>query len=99
MQSTTKSSLIYLPFKGKQGESTIWSLKNILKQVLLENVELKFVYVRTKLSSKFQIKDRKKTSINATLYIMLNVKNAVRTILAKQVEGCKIMLMIIQAKI
>ena len=44
--------------KGKQGESTLCSLTNTLKEVLLENVESGFVYTRTKLSSKFQIKDR-----------------------------------------
>ena len=55
-----KTSLISLPYKGKQGENVIRSLRNTLDKILPQDVEPKFIYTRTKLSAKFQIKDKTK---------------------------------------
>ena len=51
---------IFLPYNGKQDESTIRSFKNTIKKVFSENVKPKYVYAVTKLPSKFQIKYRTK---------------------------------------
>ena len=47
-----------LPCKGKVGETTLKSLRNTLKSVILENNTCKVIYTRTKLASKFNIKDK-----------------------------------------
>ena len=55
-----KTPLISLPYKGKQGENVIRSLRNTLDKILPQDVEPKFIYTGTKLSTKFQIKDKTK---------------------------------------
>ena len=55
-----KTPLISLPYKGKQGENVIRSLKNTLDKILPQDVKPKFIYTGTKLSAKFQIKDKTK---------------------------------------
>ena len=55
-----KTSLISLPYKGKQGENVIRSLRNTLDKILSQNVEPKIIYTGTKLSRKFQIKNKTK---------------------------------------
>ena len=50
--------LLMLPYKGKVGETTLKSLRNTLKSVILENNTCKVIYTRTKLASKFNIKDK-----------------------------------------
>ena len=52
--------MISLPYKGKQCENVIRSLRNTLDKVLPQDVEPKFVYTRAELSAKFQIKDKTK---------------------------------------
>ena len=52
--------MISLLYKGKQGENVIRSLRNTLDKILLEDVEPKFIYTESKLSVKFQIKDKTK---------------------------------------
>ena len=69
-----KTSLISLPYKGKQGENVIDSVKNLL----YEDVEPKCVYTGTKLSAKFQIKEKTKENINMILHIMQNVQNMMK---------------------
>ena len=46
--------------KGKQGENFVRSLRNTLVKILPQDVEPKFIYTGTKLSTKFQIKDKTK---------------------------------------
>ena len=60
MELLIRTSLISLPYKGKQGENVICSLTSTLDKVLPQDVEPKFVYTGTKLSAKFQIKDKTK---------------------------------------
>ena len=50
--------LLILPFNGKVGETTLTSLRNTLKSVITENNTCKVIYTRTKLASKFNIKDK-----------------------------------------
>ena len=50
--------LLMLPYKGKVGETTLKSLRNTLKSVIPENNTCKIIYTRTKLASKFNIKDK-----------------------------------------
>ena len=52
--------MISLPYKGKQGENVIHSLRNNLDKVLPQDVQAKFVYTGTKFSAKFQINDKTK---------------------------------------
>ena len=52
--------MISLPYKGKQGENVIRSQRNILVKILQQDVEPKFIHTGTKLSAKFQIKDKTK---------------------------------------
>ena len=42
-----------LPYKEKQGENVIHSLRSTLDKVLPQDVEPKFVYTGTKLPAKF----------------------------------------------
>ena len=49
--------LLMLPYKGKVGEKTLKSLRNILKSVIPANNTCKIIYTGTKLASKFNIKD------------------------------------------
>ena len=49
--------LLMLPYKGKVGETTLKSLRNILKSVIPANNTCKIIYTGTKLASKFNIKD------------------------------------------
>ena len=55
-----KTPLISLPYKGKQGENVIRFLRNTLDKILPQGVEPKFIHTGTKLSAKFQIKDKTK---------------------------------------
>ena len=55
-----KTTLISLPYKRKQGENVIRSLRNTLDKILPQDVEPKFIYTGTELSTKFQIKDKTK---------------------------------------
>ena len=50
--------LLMLPYKGKIGETTLKSLRNILKSVKPANNMCKIIYTRTKFASKFNIKDK-----------------------------------------
>ena len=50
--------MISLPYKRKQGENVIRSLRNTLDKILKQDVEPKFIYTETKLSVRFQIKDK-----------------------------------------
>ena len=60
-QAKTKTEenehLLMLPYKGKVGETTLKSLRNILKSVIPANNTCKIIYTGTKLASKFNIKD------------------------------------------
>ena len=49
--------LLMLPYKGKVGKTTLKSSRNILKSVMPVNITCKIIYTRTKLASKFNIKD------------------------------------------
>ena len=61
-QAKTKTEenehLLMLPYKGKVGETTLKSLRNILKSVIPANNTCKIIYTGTKLASKFNIKDK-----------------------------------------
>ena len=57
---SVKTPLISLPYKGKQGENVIRSLRNSLDKTLPQDVKPKFIFTGTKLSTKFQIKDKTK---------------------------------------
>ena len=48
-----KTPLISLPYKGKQDENVICSLRNTLDKILPQDVEPKFIYTGTKFSTKF----------------------------------------------
>ena len=50
--------LLMLPYKGKIGETTLKSLRNILKSVKPANNTCKIIYTRTHLAWKFNIKDK-----------------------------------------
>ena len=52
--------MISLWYKGKQGENVILSLRNTLDKILPVDVEPKFIYTGTKLSARFQIKNKTK---------------------------------------
>ena len=49
--------LLMLPCKGKVGETRLKSLRNTLKYVMRANNTCKIIYNKTKLASKFNIKD------------------------------------------
>ena len=49
--------LLMLPYKIKVGETTLKSLWNTLESVIPVNNTCKIIYTRTKLASKFNIKD------------------------------------------
>ena len=49
--------LLMLPYKGKVGETTLKCLLNTLKSVMSVNNTCKIIYTKTKLASKFNIKD------------------------------------------
>ena len=55
-----KTSFTSLPYKGKQSENVILCLRNTLDKILPQNVKPRFVYTATKLSAKFEIKDKTK---------------------------------------
>ena len=50
--------MLILPYKGKVGGATLKSLRNALKSVIPANNTCKIIYTRTKLASKFNIKDK-----------------------------------------
>ena len=52
--------MISLRYKGKQGENVIRSLRNTLDKILPHDAEPKFIFTESKLSAKFQIKDKTK---------------------------------------
>ena len=54
----TKQRLICLPYQGQQGETAIRSMKRALKTIIGDKVDTKVVYTSTKLSTKFNIKDK-----------------------------------------
>ena len=72
-----KAPLIGLPYKGKQGENVIRSLRNTLDKILPQAVE-KFIYTGTKLSTKFQIKDKTKDEHKHDLVYYENVQNVMK---------------------
>ena len=55
-----KTSLISPPFKRKQDENVICSLRNTLDKIIQQDAEPKFLCTGTKLSPKFQIKGKTK---------------------------------------
>ena len=53
-----KEHLLMLPYKGKVGETTLKSLRNTLTFVIPANNTCEIIYTGTKLTSKFNIKDK-----------------------------------------
>ena len=49
---------LMLPYKGKVGEATRKTLRNILKSIVPANSTCKIIYTGTKLASKFNTKDK-----------------------------------------
>ena len=88
--------MISLPYKGKQEENVSRSPRNTLDKILQHDVIPKFVYTGTKLSAKFQIKNKTKDEHKNDL---LNVQNVMKVKQQKQEEDCKIGLMNIREKI
>ena len=70
-----KTSMISLPYKGKQEENVSRSLRNTLDKILQHDVIPKFIYTGTKLSAKFQIKNKTKDEHKNDL---LNVQNVMK---------------------
>ena len=50
-------------------------MNNSLRRILLDNAKTRVTYTRQKLSTKFQIKDKKKIKTNTILLITVNVQN------------------------
>ena len=50
--------LLMLPYKSKVGETTLKSLRSILKSVIPANNTCKIIHTGTKLAPKFNIKDK-----------------------------------------
>ena len=50
-------------------------MNNSLRRILLDNAKTRVTYTGQKLSTKFQIKDKKKIKTNTILLITVNVQN------------------------
>ena len=53
-----KELMLEIPYAGKEGESIIKGLKNTLRRNLPENLECRIIQTGTKLSKRFNIKDK-----------------------------------------
>ena len=63
-------------------------MNNSLRRILLDNAKTRVTYTGQKLSTKFQIKDKKKIKTNTILLITVNVQNQlVMTIIQAKLEG------------
>ena len=80
-------------------QNVICSLRNTLDNALPQDDGPKFVYTGTKVSVKFQIKDKTKGDHSMILYIMQNVQNGMKVMYEKQEENCKTGLMNVREKI
>ena len=50
-------------------------MNNSLRRILLDNAKTRVTYTGQKLSTKFQIKDKKKIKTNTILLITVNIQN------------------------
>ena len=63
-------------------------MNNSLRRILLNNAKTRVTYTGQKLSTKFQIKDKKKIKTNTILLITVNVQNQlVMKIIQAKLEG------------
>ena len=63
-------------------------MNNSLRRILLDNAKTRVTYTGQKLSTKFQIKDKKKIKTNTILLITVNVQNQlVMKIIQAKLEG------------
>ena len=56
--TTEKKYMLVLPYQGKKGDFIIKSMKKRFRNLLLQCIVPKGVFTSSKLSSKFQVKDR-----------------------------------------
>ena len=63
-------------------------MNNSLRRILLDNAKTRVTYTGQKLSTKFQIKDKKKIKTNTILLITVNIQNQlVMKIIQAKLEG------------
>ena len=63
-------------------------MNNSLRRILLDNAKTRVTYTGQKLSTKFQIKDKKKIKTNTILLITVDVQNQlVMKIIQAKLEG------------
>ena len=77
----TKQQLLCLPYQGQQGETAIRSMRRALNTIIGDKVDTKVVYTSTKLSTKFDIKDKtlKEHENNVVYKIECPDKNCYKT--------------------
>ena len=60
MNATSKQIQLVLPYTGKRGNNIIQKMRRKLNKHLKDDVKVMIMYQRTKLSSRFQVKDQTK---------------------------------------
>ena len=81
LESENRRHLLVLPYQGEQGSRLVKSLKRSITKLLPEATQLEFGFTGSKLSTHFQIKDKRNLSIIMILFTYERVQRTIAQII------------------